>query len=151
MEFLSLSRRCPSSRIVPQRRGARKNVYFLRRPHSIIAKYVSCRSSKLRQSLKQSIRVNIVQVKPLVRYFSILVKKNVSIMFVFTLFVKARPSVPVIILCWLGYTATKSWSSQWNAKPLVGVQSPLQQGMVAAWRITTLRWAGSRPATTILM
>ena len=76
-----------------------ESVCFLRLPHSIIAKYVSCRSSKLRQSLKQSIRVNIVQVKPLVRYFSILVKKNVSIMFVFTLFVKARPSVPVIILC----------------------------------------------------
>ena len=58
---------------------------FLRRPHSIIAKYVSFRSSKLRESLKQAIRVNVVQVKPLVRYFSILVKKNVSIMFVFTL------------------------------------------------------------------
>ena len=74
--------RDPSSRNVPQRRGARKNVCFLRRPH---AKYVSCRSSKLRESLKQSIRVNVVQVKPLVRYFSILVKKNVSIMFIFTL------------------------------------------------------------------
>ena len=78
--------RYPSSRNVPQRRGARKNVCFLRRPHSIIAQYVSCRSSKLRrESLKQAIRVNVVQVKPLVRYFSILVKKNVSIMFIFTL------------------------------------------------------------------
>ena len=77
--------RDPSSRNVPQRRGARKNVCFLRLPHSIIAKYVSCRSSKLRESLKQSIRVNVVQVKPLVRYISILVKKSVSIMFIFTL------------------------------------------------------------------
>ena len=77
--------RDPSSRNVPQRRGARKNVCFLRLPHPIIAKYVSCRSSKLRESLKQAIRVNVVQVKPLVRYFSILVKKNVAIMFVFTL------------------------------------------------------------------
>ena len=76
--------RYPSSRNVPQRRRARKNVCFLRLPHSIIAKYVSCRSSKLRESLKQAIRVNVVQVKPLVRYFSMLVKKNVSIMFVFT-------------------------------------------------------------------
>ena len=74
---------------------------FLRLPHSIIAKYVSCRSSKLRESLNQAIRVNVVQVKPLVRYFSVLVKKPVSIMFFFYLyfFVKARPSVPVIILC----------------------------------------------------
>ena len=36
MEFLSMSRRCPSSRNVPQRRGARKNVCFRRLPHSII-------------------------------------------------------------------------------------------------------------------
>ena len=36
MEFLSLSRRCPCSRNVPQRRGARKNVCFRRLPHSII-------------------------------------------------------------------------------------------------------------------
>ena len=59
---------------------------FLRRPYLLIAKYISCRSSKLRESLKQAIRVNVVQVKPLVRYFSILVKKNVSIMFFLPLF-----------------------------------------------------------------
>ena len=86
MEFLSLSRRCPSSRNVPQRQGARKTVCFLRLPHSIIAKYVSCRSSKLRDSLNQAIRVNVVQVKPLVRYFRVLVKKPVSIMFFLPLF-----------------------------------------------------------------
>ena len=68
-----------------QRQGERKTVCFLRLPLSIIAKYVSCRSSKLRESLNQAIRVNVVQVKPLVRYFSVLVKKPVSIMFVFTL------------------------------------------------------------------
>ena len=82
MEFLSLSRRYPSSRNVPQRRGARK-MCFLRRPHSIIAKYVSFRSSKLRESLKQAIRVNVVQVKPLVRYFSILVIKRKCFYYVF--------------------------------------------------------------------
>ena len=79
------SQRYPSSRNVPQRRGAKKTVCFLRRPHSIIAKYVSCRPSKLRESLKQAVRVNVGQVRPLVRYFSILVKKNVSIMSFFTL------------------------------------------------------------------
>ena len=75
---------------------------FIRLPHPIIAKYVSCRLSKLRESLKQAVRVNVVQVKPLVRYFSILVKKNVSIMFFFFhlyFFVKEQPSVPEIILC----------------------------------------------------
>ena len=86
MELLSLSRRYPSSRNVPQRQGARKTVCLLRLPHSIIAKYVSCRSSKLPESLNQAIRVNVVQVKPLVRYFSVLVKKPVSIMFFLPLF-----------------------------------------------------------------
>ena len=68
----------------PSAARSEESVCFLRLPHSKIAKFISCRLSRVRESLKQAIRVSVVQVKPLVRYFSILVKKNVSIMFFFT-------------------------------------------------------------------